>query len=46
MRGVGHVAYMEVRNIYKILVRKHKEKSHLEVLDIGGKKILGWILGK
>jgi hypothetical protein len=35
----------EIRNAYKILVRKPEGKRHAEDLGIGG-RILEWILGK
>jgi hypothetical protein len=45
MRWVGHVAYMgDMRNTYKILVRKLKGKDHLGGRGISGRIILKWIL--
>jgi hypothetical protein len=45
MRWAGSVARMrEKRNVYRILVRNPKERDHWEDQDIGGWKILKWIL--
>jgi hypothetical protein len=48
MRWEEHVARMgEMRNAYKILVRKPEAKRALgEDLDLDGSIILKWILGK
>jgi len=47
MIWAGHVPCMaEVKNVYKILVRKPEETDHLEDLGEDGKVILEWILGK
>jgi hypothetical protein len=41
MRWAGHVARMgEKRNAYRILVRKPKERDHLEDQDVGRWTIL------
>jgi hypothetical protein len=43
MRWAGHVARMwEKRNAYRILVGKPEGRK--EHLDVGGRKILRWIL--
>jgi hypothetical protein len=36
----------EMRNVYRILVRKMKGRDHSEDLDVDRKIILEWILGK
>jgi hypothetical protein len=37
----------QIRSTYKVLVGKPEGKRyHSEVLDVDGKKILEWILGK
>jgi hypothetical protein len=36
----------DMRNTYKILVRKSEGENHSEELDVDGKIILEWILGK
>jgi hypothetical protein len=36
----------EMRNTYRILVGKLKEKDHLEDKGVDGRIILKWILGK
>jgi hypothetical protein len=47
MRGVEHVEHMgDMRNAYKILIRKPADKRPLRRLGIGRKMILEWILGK
>jgi hypothetical protein len=47
MRWAGHIARMgAMRNAYRILVGKHKGKSHSEDLRVDGRIILEWILGK
>jgi hypothetical protein len=47
MRCVGHTACRgEIRNAYKILVRKYKTKKHLRDLGIDGRIILKRILNK
>jgi hypothetical protein len=46
-RWTGHAASMgEMRNAYRILVRKPEGKNHSEDLGTDGKIILEWILGK
>jgi hypothetical protein len=47
MRWARHVARMgDTRNGYKILVGKAEGKNHLADLDVDGRTILEWILGK
>jgi hypothetical protein len=47
MRWAGRVTRMgEMRNAHIILVRKLKGKRPLGDLDVDGKTILEWILGK
>jgi hypothetical protein len=47
MGWVGHVAHRgEMRNAYRISVRKPEGKGPLEHLGVDGKIILEWILGK
>jgi hypothetical protein len=47
MRWAGHVACVgEMRNAYKILVRKPEERNLSEDLSVAGRIILEWILGK
>jgi hypothetical protein len=47
MIWAGHVARIgEIRNVYKILVGEPEEKSYSEDLDVDGRIILKWILGK
>jgi hypothetical protein len=47
MRWVGHVAHMgEMRNMYKILVGNLKARDHSDVLGVGGRIILEWMLEK
>jgi hypothetical protein len=47
MNWVGYVTHMgEMRNAYKILVRKPEWKRQLRGLDIDGRTILKWILRK
>jgi hypothetical protein len=36
----------EMRNVYTILVRKLEGNRSLEVLDMDGRVMLKWILGK
>jgi hypothetical protein len=36
----------EIRNSFRILVAKIKERGHLEDLDVDGKILLKWILRK
>jgi hypothetical protein len=36
----------EMRNAYKILVGKPEGKNHSEDLDVDGRTILEWMLGK
>jgi hypothetical protein len=36
----------EMRNAFKVLIRKPKGRDHSEDLGIDGKIILEWILGK
>jgi len=45
---MGHVAHREMRNMYRILVRKPewKGQDHLEDVVVNGKIILDWIVGK
>jgi hypothetical protein len=40
MRWAGHVAHMETRNAYRILVGKPEGKRPLEDLNVGGRIIL------
>jgi len=41
MRGAGHVARTgEMRNVYKVLVRKPEGKRPLEEIGVGGRIIL------
>jgi hypothetical protein len=45
IRWAGHIARMsEKRNAYRLLVGKSEGRSHWENQDVGGWKILGWIL--
>jgi hypothetical protein len=47
MRWAGHIAHIgEMRNAYNILVGKSEGNNHSEDLDVDGKIILEWILGK
>jgi hypothetical protein len=47
MRWVGHIANIgEMRNVYKILVRKPEGRDHVEDLGQDGRIILEQILGK
>jgi len=47
MRWAGHGARVgEMRNAYKSLVRKLKERDHAEDLGVDVRIILEWILGK
>jgi hypothetical protein len=47
IRWSGHVARtVDIRKAYNILVGKPEEKKLLEDLDVGGKIILEWTLGK
>jgi hypothetical protein len=47
MRWVEHVVHVEdFRNVYKILVRKYKEKNFLEGTGVVLSVILQWILKK
>jgi hypothetical protein len=44
MRWARHVEYMgEMRNAYKILVRKSEGKKQCEDLGVDGRIILEWI---
>jgi len=44
---MGHVARMGImKNAYKILIGKPEGRDHLEDLDLDGKIISEWILGK
>jgi len=43
MRNEIHVAHIEKRNIYRILMRNLKERCHLEDLGVCGRIILKWI---
>jgi len=46
MRWAGYVAHMgEIRNAYKIFVRKSEGRRLLEDLCVYGRIILEWILG-
>jgi hypothetical protein len=46
-RQARHIACMgEMRNAYKILVRRPEGRDHLEDLGIDGRISLEWILGK
>jgi hypothetical protein len=42
----GHVARMEEKNAYRILVGNSDGKNHWEDQDIGGWTILKWILDR
>jgi len=45
IRRLGHVERMgEIRNVYKVLVRRTEGKSHLEDLAVDGQIILELIL--
>jgi hypothetical protein len=45
MKGEGHVALNGAKvNTYSLLVRKPKERDHLEDLEVDGKTILKDIL--
>jgi hypothetical protein len=47
MRWAGHVALMgEMRNAYAVLGGNLKERDRPEDLDVNGKIILEWVLGK
>jgi hypothetical protein len=47
MRWVGHAAHMgEERKVYRVLVRRPKERDHLEDRGIDGRMGLHWILGR
>jgi hypothetical protein len=43
MRWMGHVACIEMINVYKVSVRKHKVKNYLGDLGKDGRLILKWI---
>jgi len=47
VRWAGHVMYMgERRGIYRVLVRKLRERDHLGDPDVDGRTILRWIFRK
>jgi len=44
IRWAGHVARMgEVKGVYRVLVRKPRERDHLGDLGVDGWIIFGWI---
>jgi hypothetical protein len=46
IRWAGHVAHMGAkRNAYRVLVGK-PERGHQKDLDVGGRILFKWILGK
>jgi len=47
MRWAGHVARMgERRGVYRVLVRKLRERDHLGDPGVDGRIILRWIFSK
>jgi hypothetical protein len=47
VRWTGHVARVgEMKNAYKILVGKSEGKERSETIDVDGRIMLEWILGK